>query len=240
MLGNCNGHGRCNTATKTCSCMEGYGAPTDVAVYKTPDCSLRTCPSGPSWFSIPTAANSAGKVMECSGAGFCDRNSGQCKCLAGFEGADCQRASCPNGCSGHGRCFTMSELATLTQALPLSAPTTYGGAVTTTTWDQDRVQGCVCDSSWDVGLGANQRQTPQYFGADCSLMHCPSGNDPMTAVDETDCSGVTAPGGVGVGLTGNICHVDCSNRGICDYSSGTCRCFDGFYGSNCASLSPVT
>ena len=29
--------------------------------------------------------------------------------------------------------------------------------------------GCVCDSSWPVGLGAGERQEPEWFGADCSL-----------------------------------------------------------------------
>jgi len=62
----------------------------------------------------------------------------------------------------------------------------------------------------------------------------------MTTIDETDCSGKTAPEGFGVGAAGNKCHVDCSNRGICDYSSGVCSCFSGFYGSNCDSLSPIT
>lgn len=61
----------------------------------------------------------------------------------------------------------------------------------------------------------------------------------MTAVDETDCSGKQAPGGFGVGQAGNKCHVDCSNRGKCDFTMGTCKCFSGFYGSNCASLSPI-
>ena len=41
-LGDCNGHGDCNTATYTCTCYEGWGAPTDIAIYKSPDCSLRT------------------------------------------------------------------------------------------------------------------------------------------------------------------------------------------------------
>lgn len=41
MLNNCNGHGRCNTATKTCTCFEGFGAPTDITNYAAPDCSLR-------------------------------------------------------------------------------------------------------------------------------------------------------------------------------------------------------
>jgi hypothetical protein len=69
---------------------------------------------------------------------------------------------------------------------------------------------------------------------------CPSGDDPLTVgVDETDCSGKLADGGFGTGALGNKCHVDCANQGVCDYSSGVCRCYEGFYGSNCASLSPI-
>ena len=40
-----------------------------------------------------------------------------------------------------------------------------------------------------------------------------------------------AAGGRGVGRPGNICHVDCSNRGTC--KDGLCKCFKGFYGINC-------
>ena len=93
---------------------------------------------------------------------------------------------------------------------------------------------CVCDSGWKVGLGANQTQTPEYFGPNCGLRHCPSGDDPVTLhVNELNCTNVTAEGGHGVGMPGNHCHVDCSNRGLCDYSSGVCTCFDGFFGANC-------
>lgn len=41
-LNNCNGHGRCHTASKTCICFEGYGSDTDITNYKSPDCSLRS------------------------------------------------------------------------------------------------------------------------------------------------------------------------------------------------------
>lgn len=37
------------------------------------------------------------------------------------------------------------------------------------TWDEDKVYGCVCDSSWSVGLGAGETQEPEWFGPDCSL-----------------------------------------------------------------------
>ena len=37
----------------------------------------------------------------------------------------------------------------------------------------------------------------------------------------------------GYGKVGNKCHVECSNRGICDHSNGICDCFNGFIGSAC-------
>lgn len=59
------------------------------------------------------------------------------------------------------------------------------------TWDEEMIYGCVCDSSWEVGLGSGQTQEPEWFGPDCSLRHCPSGDDPSTTVDETDCYNAT-------------------------------------------------
>lgn len=56
------------------------------------------------------------------------------------------------------------------------------------TWDENKIYGCVCDSAWEVGYGPGQTQATQWFGADCSLKRCPSGNDPRTSpLDETDC-----------------------------------------------------
>ena len=40
----CSGHGLCsNHPFFICSCDEGWGADSDVAEYKAPDCSLQTC-----------------------------------------------------------------------------------------------------------------------------------------------------------------------------------------------------
>jgi hypothetical protein len=49
----------------------------------------------------------------------------------------------------------------------------FGGCVQDNgAWDDDFIYGCVCDSSWKVGLLAGETQTPEWFGADCSLSKC--------------------------------------------------------------------
>lgn len=53
-----------------------------------------------------------------------------------------------------------------------------------------------------------------YRGADCSQIECPSNKDPL--------------GGQG-GAEGR----DCSGRGVCDYTTGTCVCSSGYFGEAC-------
>lgn len=148
-------------------------------------------------------------------------------------------AACPNDCSGHGKCVSIAQMASENNAKPVdinSPDFTYGGSEAVETWDEDKIFGCVCDSSWTVSLSSGDTQEPEWFGPDCSLRHCASGDDPMTEADETDCEGKVyngqTVGGRGA-AAGNLCHVDCANRGICDYNTGTCDCFDGFYGVAC-------
>jgi hypothetical protein len=77
-----------------------------------------------------------------------------------------------------------------------------------------------------------------YFYTSLMVGHCPSGDDPQTTTVETNCTGV----GTNLNYTGdagNLCHVDCSNRGICDYSSGICQCFNNFYGAACEMTSAL-
>lgn len=169
MLNFCNGHGTCLNATSTCACYDGWGSSKDVTFYRAPDCSVRTCPSDRAWADIPSGPNTAHAVAECSNRGVCDRSTGQCKCFDGFTGSACQRTSCPNDCSGHGVCLSIKQLARMEAALPLGPNTYYEGNEDTTTWDEDKVYGCLCDSSWPVGLGSGQTQEPEWFGPDCSL-----------------------------------------------------------------------
>lgn len=102
---------------------------------------------------LSTQAQSAHYYMECSNKGTCDRGTGECDCFDGFDGAACQRASCPNSCSGHGVCKTIEALAK------------SDGDNIYKLWDRQSTMGCECDAG--------------YSGADCSARECKHGIDPL-------------------------------------------------------------
>jgi EGF-like domain len=138
-LNNCNGHGSCAGATAICTCNEGWGATSDVTLYRAPDCSARVCPSGPAWGDVPINSQTAHLTAECSNRGICNRATGVCGCFDGFDGDACQRTACINRCSGHGRCVSIGNMATEGNAVPISSTDyQYSGLEYTKTWDQDR------------------------------------------------------------------------------------------------------
>ena len=53
-----------------------------------------------------------------------------------------------------------------------------------------------------------------YRGPACDKQECPSGPDPLDGY-------------------GSEAGRDCSGRGSCDYTQGTCSCFSGFFGTRC-------
>lgn len=249
-LNYCNNQGHCDHKTSTCTCFEGYGSWFDrlkmVSDDFLPDCSARACPVGPAVGSIPKDLSTGlHREVECSNVGTCNRASGTCVCPPGFEGDSCARRSCPRGrngevCSGRGRCKPMHRLASDGNALPLSGDNsiTYTAAKlngSKASWDADMGHACVCDSTWAVGLGANEIQLAEFFGPACELRRCPSADDPLTTlVDETDCYQLSQQsGGDAVGESQNICHVNCANHGSCNFREGTCTCHDGWYGTAC-------
>jgi hypothetical protein len=110
------------------------------------------------------ADNTAHAYMECSNAGVCDRGTGLCSCFDGFDGAGCQRLSCPgypdNICSGHGVCANVLKTAAK------DANTSY------LLWDKKTIIGCLCDKG--------------YSGGNCALQACPFGMDPTYMFDDSE------------------------------------------------------
>lgn len=244
---NCLSRGDCDYCTERCLCYERFGDGDDITRDRSVDCSLTNCAVGIAWADMPLAsAPNTRSHLECSNAGLCETQRGECRCFAGFSGDACQRrVSCGDVdqgddlCWGHGQCVTMREIASIDHALPLTETNfTYGSLAKrdSSAWDADTMQHCVCDSSWEVGLDRAETQLPEYFESDCSKRHCPSGDDPSTVRDETDCSNVTAAGSRALGKLGNKCHVECSNRGRCDYKYGRCTCYRGYTGDACEKL----
>jgi len=135
----CSGHGRCEANDK-CACYANF-----MGV----DCSLRKCPYGTAFADADNAAGVHG-YSECSNNGVCDRESGECVCGAGFSGAACDRNTCPNDCSGHGRCTFVEDMTSKQYS----------------DWDKNQARGCKCD--------------PYFTGPDCSLRKCPVGDDVLT------------------------------------------------------------
>lgn len=154
----CSHRGHLEHATKRCICSSGYHGP---------DCSLKYCPFGIAWAGVPTARDTVhDRKAECSNMGICDRNTGVCKCRAGFEGPACERLWCPRtkggvDCSGHGRCMSLSQAgAEWNGAQLVRDPTrkTYNEP-----WDARKLHGCLCDDGWT--------------GYDCSVRQCLLGYD---------------------------------------------------------------
>ena len=70
--------------------------------------------------------------------------------------------------------MNLKQMARESTAMPLGPNTYYEGEEDGDTWDEDMIYGCVCDSSWAVGLASGQRQDAEWFGPDCSMRHCSS------------------------------------------------------------------
>lgn len=147
----CNSHGRCRNPGQVCDCFKGFDGP---------DCSLYKCPSSTAWVDIANGLDKGHNLAECSNKGVCNRFAGTCTCANGFEGAACQRMSCPSNCNSVGVCLSMNSYA---RTKDPGSGTVYKFE---NVWNANKTHGCKCDT----GFG----------GSDCSERKCPTGDDPLT------------------------------------------------------------
>jgi len=173
---------------------------------------------GYAFATTPINNNGGHQLLECSGKGVCDRKKGECSCFDGYEGQACRRTTCPNSCSGHGTCQAewefaskiarkMDDLEELTDVTNTAAGLTYERK-----FESSAPYGLT--GPWDAEKTMGCLCDDGFRGPDCSLIECPSGEDINGGQD-------------------NLNGRDCSGRGDCDYSTGVCSCYEGYYGAEC-------
>lgn len=130
--------------------------------YEGPACEYKICPSGKAWSDEAQGVDNAHNLAVCSNRGHCDRITGLCTCLPEFQGKACDRMACPGfpTCNGHGRCISQKRMIEQQYEMKYDY------------WDGDMIYGCVCDDHWE--------------GYDCSLRSCPTGDDPMTTLNQVN------------------------------------------------------
>lgn len=229
----CSGHGECLTDPMgTCRCHirreVDVGVNSLVPDWMGPDCSQRTCPLGRAWAAPPQANDDHTQRIECSGNGKCNRKTGVCACFERFSGDRCTRDTCPNNCNGHGQCLTIKAMARDYSFWAnddlfdrhFSAPMYVSGVDEHDEHNSVSYTGARYNDAWDANHQYGCKCDKQYRGGDCSEKECPSQADVM-------------------GGAGNTVGMDCSGRGICDYKTGLCDCFRGYYGVACQSLDEI-
>lgn len=180
----------------------------------------------------------------CSNHGTCEMNN-NCNCFVGLDGEpewtgpDCSLRTCPKDfawvgavvnandlhpwaeCSNRGlcdrkvgacQCFPGYEGVACQRTICPNNCNDRG-----TCWPEKHLAvkaARTYEKAWDAMKHVGCFCDAGYRGPACDQQECPSGTDPLDGY-------------------GNEAGRDCSGRGICDYSSGTCGCFSGFYGTRC-------
>jgi len=124
-------------------------------------------------------------------------------------------AECPNQCSGHGRCtvhpMSFSTASNTVPSITVPSGGTYSVyGYDTATYKKDS---CTCFTRNEDGATVYA-----YKGADCSQRTCPHGKSWAMAPNANNVHDIMT---------------ECSGRGLCDTSTGTCNCFPGYTGKGC-------
>ena len=160
---------------------------------------------------LPLFTRVAGECVNgCNGNGDCGANDA-CVCYSGFSGGDCSLITCPSGVgfvdAGAGGDFNHDTI--------------IGSTTNAVNWAQAYVQ-----------TQLDSFKLPEYWP---TLQGYTSGaGQPYYKADGSGLDGTLVQGG-GWAASGDEGHflAPCSNKGICDTTSGQCNCFAGYTGSAC-------
>merc|ERR1712038_1161487 len=209
----CSDQGLCDRATGLCSCFPGYTGSS---------CQRTTCPD------------------DCSGHGTCRSNRD-----FAYDWAIAKTSQIQDDKTDHTELFKETYFASYDKA-----------------WDTDMHYGCLCDDGYrgpscafvecpsaddplddKCGKGVlitdYQLQYDAPFGGagwEAAYSQRTGKNNEQSDMKNADNNPnyILDNNGRKVhGCYGSMSGQDCSGRGICDYSSGTCKCFSGYAGTAC-------
>ena len=161
--------------------------------------------------STLTSVQGNRESLECSNRGICNRGTGVCVC-ASYDGSTANKWTSSNGAGGSvaktaGNRADCGFAAGTVSACPSNDATLVCSGTGTCSGSSTFV--CTCNSG--------------YTGADCSLRTCPT----STAWFDEATAANTAHAG----------SAECSNRGVCDVTTGTCTCETYTTGTACGEFS---
>jgi len=180
----------------------------------------------------------------CSGHGTCEVNQ-NCVCYKGLDGEpewtgpDCSLRSCPHDYAWVGSVVNANDLHPWAECANKGiCDRKTGICACFAGYDGIACQRSVCPGNcnnrgtcwpekylaenagktysepWDSLKAVGCVCDAGYRGTECELIECPSGPDPLDGY-------------------GNEAGRDCSGRGMCDFTTGLCACFSGFFGTRC-------
>jgi len=180
----------------------------------------------------------------CSGHGSCGAND-KCTCYNRIDGdaawtfPDCSGRTCPTNAAWVGSVVNANDLHPVVECSNRgSCDRSSGECQCFTNYEGIACERAVCPNGcsqagicfteeqlaaeasrtystpWDAEMQLGCICDLGRRGPDCSLLECPSGSDVLKGY-------------------GNAEGRDCSGRGLCDYTTGTCSCFNGYYGTKC-------
>lgn len=219
----CSDQGLCDRATGICACFPGYTGSACQRTACPDDCSGHgTCRSNRDFAydwavaktkQFETVAYTGGDITEAFRenyhATYDDAwDSGMhygCLCDAGYRGPSCALVECPSSKDPlDDKCDTNTIITDY--QLQYDAP--FGA----TGWEHAYSYGAAADGKTEGKIGENQESKNTDFNRYYIL------NDNGRKI---------------YGCYGAMSGQDCSGRGICDYTTGTCKCFSGYAGTAC-------